>query len=1165
MNYPKQNLWLTVSIVLGTALVFLPFPTIGAEDTSTPPPVDYNDQIRPILSGKCFQCHGQDEESRKAKLRLDIRANAIEEKDGTRAIAPYDPISSELIQRITSTDPDDVMPPPKKGDPLSPKEIDLLTRWIDEGASYSMHWAFIKPERPSLPTIKNQAWSENEIDTFILEKLEESGLKPSPPANRHTLIRRLSLDLTGLPPTPTEVAAFVKDPAPDAYERLVDRLLSSPAYGERWASLWLDLARYADSAGYGSDPLRLNIWPWRTWVIDALNRNMGYDQFTIEQLAGDLLPDPTRDQLIATAYHRNTMTNTEGGTDDEEFRVAAVKDRANTTAQVWMGLTMGCAQCHSHKFDPITQREYYQFYSFFNQSEDSDKPDDRPTLPLPTEEQQGKMDILKAEIASLEKERDAITPEFESDLSQWEDSQKEGIEWQPLVPADFKSIGGAELAMLSDKSILAIGASPETDTYVLTVRSALTNITALRLELLPHESLPKNGPGRAKDNGGATVTEFKLAVRSPETELPEARFLRVELPGTQRTLSLAEVQVFSEGENLALQGKASQSSTQDGGSAQLAIDGRDNGDFDAGSTTMTEAEDNPWWEVDFGREIPLEEIVFWNRTDRGLGTRLAGFKVKALDSDRSEVWDKSISTPPAPTDYVRVPKETKIKLQNASADFSKKDFDVSEAIDNSESPKSGWSIGDQVGDLHTASFEIKDGKAFEGHDSLLVFTLSQKYGTNHTIGRFRISAATQSLPIRVPPKTISKILNATKEQRTEEQQTELQEYFRAFAPSLADMNTQLKKLKRDLAKIKPVAVPVMRELLEENQRTNQILVKGDFLNPGDAVSPGIPAAFHPFANETRADRLGLAGWILDPENPLTARVAVNRLWSQLFGAGIVETEEDFGTQGALPTHPTLLNWLAADFLDSGWNLKALLKKIVMTAAFKQSSSVTPELLERDPLNRLYSRGPRRRLDAETVRDQALALSGLLSRKIGGPSVYPPQPDGLWRAAFNGQRNWATSKGEDRFRRGLYTFWRRTIPYPSMATFDAPSRENCSIRRIPTNTPLQAFVTMNDPVFVEASQALARRIVSEGGATTPDRIRFGLQLCLARPPTEEHIAPIQKLFETELEHYREHEEDATALATDPLGPLPDGLAPSDAAAWTVVANVLLNLDAVLVKN
>ena len=1165
MKHPTLNLWSTGSFALGTALAFLPFATNGVEHPSATAPVNFNDQIRPIISGKCLQCHGQDEDSRKAKLRLDIRADAIKDKDGTRAIAPHDPKTSEVITRITSTDPDDVMPPPKEGNPLEQNEIDLLVRWIEEGAPYSMHWAFVKPEQPPSPTVQTRAWSENGIDPFVLEKLEKSGLNPSPTANRHTLIRRLSLDLTGLPPTPMEVAAFAEDPAPDAYERLVDRLLSSPAYGERWASVWLDLARYADSAGYGSDPLRLNIWPWRTWVIDALNQNMGYDQFTIEQLAGDLLPNPPRDQLIATGFHRNTMTNTEGGTDDEEYRVAAVKDRANTTAQVWMGLTMGCAQCHSHKYDPITQREYYQFYSFFNQTEDTDKPDDQPTLPLPTKEQKQKMDHLKAEIEGLERERDAITPDFESDAAKWESNQREGIEWQSLVPTDYKSIGGADLTMLLDNSILATGASPETDTYALTVRSALTNVKALRLELLPHDSLPKNGPGRAKDSGRVTVTEFKLAIRSPETEPPRTRFLRVELPGTQRILSLAEIQVFSEGENFALQGKAKQSSTQNGASAQRAIDGRDTGDFDAGSTTMTQAEDNPWWEVDFGHEVPLEEIVIWNRTDRGLGTRLAGFKVKALDADRSNVWEKSISTPPAPTAYLRVPKETKIKLQNASADFEEKELDVSEAIDNSENPKSGWSIGDQVGDMHAASFEIADAKALGGSDSLLIFTLSQKYGTNHTIGRFRISATTQSLPIRIPPKTITEVLKTSKEQRTKEEQDELYDYFRDFAPSLADINTQLKKLRRDLAKIKPVAVPVMRELPADKQRTNQILVKGNFLNPGDTVDPGIPAAFHPFPEETGGDRLGLARWILDPENPLTARVAVNRLWARLFGVGIVETEEDFGTQGATPTHPRLLDWLATSFQDNGWNMKALLKTIVMSATYKQSSIVTSELLEKDPRNRLYSRGPRRRLDAETVRDQALALSGLLSRKIGGPSVYPPQPDGLWRAAFNGQRNWATSKGEDRFRRGLYTFWRRTIPYPSMATFDAPSRENCSIRRIPTNTPLQAFVTMNDPVFVEASQALARRMVREGGATTSDRIRYGLQLCLARPPTEEQMAPIQRLFTEELEHYRKHEEEATQLATDPLGPLPEGLEPSDAAAWTVVANVLLNLDAVLAKN
>jgi hypothetical protein len=1156
--------------------------------TAATEPVDFSSQIRPIISSKCFACHGQDESSRKAKLRLDLREESIKERKGRQAIVPGDPAKSELVARITSPDPDEVMPPPKTGHKLSAAEIDLLRRWIEQGAAYSPHWAFVKPERPPLPKVKTRSWPRNPIDFFVLEKLEKNGLKPSPEADPYALIRRLSLDLTGLPPTPQEVDAFVNDKRQDAYERLVDRLLDSPAYGERWARVWLDLARYADSAGYGSDPLRPNIWPWRDWVVNALNRNLPFDRFTIEQIAGDLLPEATDEQRIATGFHRNTMTNTEGGTDDEEFRVAAVKDRANTTAQVWMGLTMGCAQCHTHKYDPITHREYYQFYGFFNQTEDNDQPDEKPTLPLPTKEQREKMDQLKTGIGDLEQQRSKTTPEFESELAEWEEAQAKGIDWIALEPIEAKSTGGGTLTTLSENSVLAGGNSPETDTYIVKIRTELTNITALRLELLPHESLPGQGPGRAAETGKAILNEFQLAVRSATNELPKARFIRVELPGTHRILSLAEVQVFDGTGNVAIRGAATQSSTEPGAEARRAIDGNTIGDIEALSLAMTQAEDNPWWELDLGTDTPLDEIAIWNRTDRGLGTRLADFKILALDTQRKTAWEKSVGSPPAPVAYFRVPAEKSVKLQNASADYSDKEFDAAKAIDGNTDAKNGWGIGDKTGRAHAASFELETNSVPEA-GSLLVFTLVQKYGTNHTLGHFRISATTQPRPVRELPENIKQVLALDPDGRSDQQREEVANYFRDFAPSLAKVNEELKSLRKELEGIKPVALPVMRDLAADKTRETKILNKGNFLDPGDKVDPGVPAAFNPFPSGAPTNRLGLARWLMSRDNPLTARVAVNRIWAQLFGSGIVETEEDFGTQGSLPSHRDLLDWLAVEFMapetpiessptdppldnstlqpidnppPGAWDMKRLLKMMVMSASYRQASRVTPELLEKDPRNRFYSRGPRRRLDAETVRDQALALSGLLARKIGGPSVYPAQPDGLWRAAFNDQRNWQTSKGADRYRRGLYTFWRRTVPYPSMATFDAPSRETCTVRRIHTNTPLQAFVTMNDPVFVEASQALARRLMREGGKSVADRLRYGLRLCLARPPNEKQVNALVELYEKELAHYSERQAEATKLATEPLGPLPDGLDAAEAAAWTSVANVLLNLDGVL---
>jgi hypothetical protein len=771
--------------------------------------VDYNRDIRPILTKNCFACHGQDDGHRAAKLRLDRRATAILSRKRGAAVVPGAPEKSLLLQRVATEDEDERMPPKEHGQPLRAGQIATLKRWIAEGAPYAEHWAFVKPKRLPLPGPRshaergNEGWVRNEIDYFVLAQLEKRGLKPMPEADRPTLLRRLSLDVRGLPPTPREMEAFLNDRSPDAYEKFVERFLNDPAYGERWARMWLDLARYADSAGYGSDPLRPHIWRYRDWVIDAFNRNLPYDRFTIEQLAGDLLPQPALEQRIATAFHRNTMTNTEGGTDDEEFRVAAVKDRVDTTLQVWMGLTMGCAKCHSHKYDPITQQEYYRFYAFFNQTADSDRADESPTLAVPTAEQREQMRRLDERIAALKNQ-------------------------------------------LASPPVIAVG----------------------------------------------------VVRRTP---------------------------------------------------------------------------------------IPLEALAI-------------------------------------------------------------------------------------VG----------------------------------AIGK--------------------------------------------------------------LEKTRPAVplVPVLAELPAKQRRQTHLMIKGNFLNRGEKVDPGVPSAFPPLPNDAPVNRLAVAKWLLHADNPLTARVAVNHYWAALFGVGLVETEEDFGTQGEMPSHPELLDWLATEYVRLGWDTKALLKLLITSSTYRQASKVTPQALAKDPRNRLLSRGPRFRLEAEMVRDQALALSGLLSRKMHGPSVYPPQPPGLWQAAFNGQRTWTTSKGEDRYRRGLYTFWRRTVPYPSMATFDATSRETCTVRRIRTNTPLQAFVTLNDPVYVECAQALARRIVKEGGATSEERARFGLRLCLCRPPRAEQVQQVRALFETERDHYRKDTKAATALATDPLGPLPAGMDAAELAAWTVVANVLLNLDAVLMK-
>ena len=925
---------------------------LGAES-----PVDFNRDIRPLLGRHCLHCHGRDEASREGGLRLDLRDAVLEAAEsGELPLIPGDPAASQIWLRISSQDDDERMPPAEAGPRLADAELNLFRRWIEEGATYAEHWSLVPPQRPEIPLIADSAWSNHPIDAFVSQVLDARQLPPNPPADPYELLRRVSLDLRGLPPSPTEVQEYAADPSAAMYERMVDRFLADPAFGERWARVWLDLARYADSRGYGSDPLRTNMWRYRDWVIDAFNRNLPYDQFTIDQLAGDLLPDPSLEQRMATAFHRNTMTNTEGGTDDEEFRIEAVKDRVDTTIQVWMGLTMGCAKCHDHKYDPLTQRDYYRLFAVFNQTQDKDLPDESPTLEAPRPE----------DITALEQHTQQVT-ELEKRL------------------ADLQA---------------AVASAPA---------------------------------GAAAHSMG--------------------RWVRIELPGTAKILSLAEVEVFRGDENVARRGKATQSSTDYEGPPELAIDGNTNGDFFAAkSTTHTRQEDNPWWEVELSDEGPFDRIVIWNRMDGGSHVRLAGFRVQLLSSDRKTVWETQSSEPPNPE-------------------------------------------------------------------------------------------------LALSPRPL-----------TPEEQQRL------------DVERQLS----DLRAARPAVptLPVMVELPAEQRRESFVLVKGSFLSRGERVDAAVPVSFHPLPEGAAVDRLALAHWLLDPRNPLTARVAVNRFWAQLFGTGLVATEEDFGTQGEAPSHPELLDWLACEFRDQNWDMKRLLRLLVTSQTYQQSSRVRPDHLERDPQNRWLARGPRVRLEAEMVRDQALALSGLLSRRVGGPSVYPYQPPGLWRAAFNGERTWPTSEGEDRFRRGLYVFLRRTVPYPSLVTFDAPSREVCTVRRVRTNTPLQALVVLNDPVYVEASQALARRLVSEAGPTPADRAAYGLQLCLCRPAEPAQVKVLTQLFDSELAHYRQDAAAAEAMASQPLGSLPlgslplgsqaNGLEMAELAAWTVVSNVLLNLDGVLNK-
>jgi hypothetical protein len=1005
--------------LVGLAAACLLSPALLAADAPAPA---YNRDIRPILAENCFACHGPDAGARKAGLRLDQRDAAV--KKG--AIVPGDPDKSELVHRIFWDEPAKVMPPPRTKKTLTDRQKDLLKRWVAAGAEYQIHWAYIPPARPDPPAVKDEKWVRNPIDRFILARLEGEGLAPSPEADRETLIRRVSLDLTGLPPTPAEVDAFTADKSPDAYEKLVDRLLAEDAFGEHWARMWLDLARYGDSAGYANDPPR-TIWLYRDYVIRSFNQNKPFDQFTVEQLAGDLLPSPTDEQLIATAFHRNTMTNSEGGVSPEEFRNAAIIDRVNTTMTVWMGTSIACCQCHDHKYDPLTNREFFRLFAIFNNTADANRADESPLLNVLTDEQKAKRAKLEADVAAVEAKFKEKAPALAAGQAAWEREAAAGPpEWTVLTPDAMESSAGATLAKQPDGAVLAGGTNPAKDTYTITAKTDLKHITGFRLEALTDPSLPSKGPGRA-------------------------------------------------------------------------------GNF-----------------------------------------VLSAFKVKV---DKAEK-----------------------RFQSARADFEQQGFAVAGSIAG-KGGDAGWAVSPQLGKDHTAAFALETPIDGDGGVTL-TFTLehSSRYG-QHVLGKFRLSATSAKDPLGGPklPDDVRAALGVAADKRDASQRDLIADYYaHNVATELAAERAQLAALKKQLAEIVPVTVPIMREQPANERRRTHIEIRGNYLALGDEVGEGVPAVFLRDKADMPHDRLALARWLVDPDNPLTARVLANRFWEEIFGIGIVRTSEEFGSQGEPPVHPELLDWLATEMVRQKWDVKQFLRLLVTSAAYRQSSRVTPELRERDPDNRLLARGPRFRLSAEMVRDQALAVSGLLSRKMYGPSVKPPRPASGLSAAFGGGLDWQTSGGEDKYRRAVYTEWRRSSPYPSMATFDAPNREVCTIRRVRTNTPLQALVTLNDPAYVEAAQALARRMAQfvEGSGdhatTTADKARFGFRLCVARSPRDAELERLVRMYDDAHAEYAEDKEKAAQLATNPLGPAPPGADVADLAAWTTVANVLLNLDETLMK-
>lgn len=1139
----------TRSILPVLALAVLP---ALAEDQ-----IDYNRDIRPIISNRCISCHGPDEKERKADLRLDSHAAATADLGGYAAIAPGDIEESEMIARLLEEDEDERMPPKAKGPRLSAADIDLLKRWIQQGAKYAKHWSYEVPARPDLPQVSQSSWSQTHPDAFVLATLERNNLKPSPRADRWTLARRAAIDLTGLPPTPEETAAFVNDESEDAYSKYLDRLLAKPAYGEHWARLWLDLARYADSAGYADDPPR-TIWGYRDWVIRAINSNMPFDQFTIEQLAGDLLENPTNDQLIATAFHRNTLTNNEGGTNDEEFRNVAIVDRVNTTMQTWMGTTIACAQCHTHKYDPITQKEYFQLFAFFNSTEDADRRNEAPLTQVFTPEQRDQEAALKTELGDLKAELTIDSPDLAVEQRKWEKDLSIPLLWSRTSQVKATANNGVKLSVDPGGLVQAGGANP--DKAVYTVEFPITKpIHALRLDAFPVDG----SVGRGENMVINKITATHLPADASQGV--GGRFVRIDLPGAAKFLHLAEVQVFSGGSNIALKGKASQISTGFNGPAKLAIDGNTNGDYDGAKSTSHTADGNdPWWEVDLGELKDIDRVLVWNRTDGETANRLAGYKVTILDPDRRTVWEQRPKGVPKPSAEFAASGARPIKLIAASADFEQEKFGAASVLTDKLDPNKGWAVSPKQDKRHHLLLLPESPIATGGTLRVVIHqesnypkTALAKFGISTTVDPSAGARIKMPAPVRAALASIN---------RTDKQKETIGNFYRSIAPATAATQKRIVELEQKIAAIKPATtVPIMRDFPTAKKRKTHVQIRGNYKQKDAEVSEGVPESLHPLPKDAPRNRLTFAKWIVSPRNPLTARVIANRQWESLFGTGLVVTSEEFGSQGDYPSHPELLDWLAVELVESGWDMKKFHKLLALSATYQQSSRITPELLEADPFNSLFTRGPRQRLSAEMVRDQALSAAGLLSDKMFGPPTRPPRPKLGLKAAFGGSTDWSDSTGEDRYRRGVYTEWRRSMPYPSMATFDAPNREVCTVRRSQTNTPLQALVTLNDPVYVEAAQALARRALKEIESDDPNKIAAHLiQLALVRPAKPQEIAPLAEFHQTAYKAFLQDPAAAKSLATEPLGPPEKGSDLVGLAAWTAVANVVLNLDEIFQK-
>lgn len=1148
--------------------------------------VNFNRDIRPILSNNCFACHGPDDKQRKADLRLDEGDSPYKPgKSGKTPIVPGDPANSALVARITAADPADRMPPADFGKTLSQKQIDLLKKWVQQGGKMEKHWAFVPPQAHEVPAVTHKDWVRNPIDNFIAARLEREGLQPSPEADKATLLRRVTLDLTGLPPTLEDIDAFLNDSNPDAYEKAVDRILMSPHYGEQMARYWLDVSRYADTNGYHIDNERY-MWRWRDWVIEAFNRNEPFDQFTIEQLAGDLLPDPTLEQKIATGFNRNHMITFEGGVIPEEYRVAYVVDRVKTTGTVWMGLTIGCAQCHDHKFDPFTMKDFYQFYGLFNSvpeaGSDGNKGNAAPLLKAPLPDQKIALDAVQKDIDAVLASMSRPVPEIDAAQAEWEKGAAEKVRarWLALEPASIVSSGGATLKKLYDRSVLAEGTNPEKDTYEFVVSTDLTDITAVRLESFTDDSLPNKGAGRA-ENSNFVLTEFEAEIAAASA--PE-KFDRIVFSTANADYSQPKYEVAKAIDGNPETGWAIDGDTKKETRTAIFATARPIGYAGGSILKFRLKQESKFSHHNIGRfRLSLTtdksmapcELGSWYLSgpflakDGKTAYETAfepekGVDLKATYEDQRAKWVLTANFKDGETQDLSGDIAATYLYRTIIAPSART---ISFGVGTNDAVKI-WVNDEVVLDQNvqrglTKDQDIVTAHLKEGENHLLMKVVN--YGNAYQFAFRRMDETVGDIPL-----SIEQILIAPEGARTNSQWAALRDYYRGHNWSeWPKLQGQLAELNRRKAAIEEKVPTTMVMADMEAPRDTFILMRGEYDKPGEQVKPAVFTSLAPLPKDAPSNRLGLAKWLVDPSHPLTARVAVNRYWQQYFGEGIVKTTEDFGVQGEWPSHPELLDWLALEFIRSGWDVKAMQKLIVTSATYRQTSKATPELIARDPENRLLARGPRYRMDAEMVRDNALAISGLLVPVIGGPSVKPYQPKGIWEEVSYGDKTFTAQyfeqdHGDALYRRSMYTFWKRQSPPPSMLIFDAPSREVCTARRARTNTPLQALALLNDPQFVEAARMLAERMMKEAGTDPLGRICYAFQLATARRPAGEECTILMNTFTKQLESFRAKPDAALDLLSVGEAKRDETLDAAELAAYTTIASMILNLDETVTK-